>query len=210
MKKIPFTSINLYEFQCEDEGLIDRVLEEVKGPDMKWTDHHDGSVKFMSHGYREKEGKKVGYYNEELFNWVHKCVDEVTQIHFPGRKLAICDSWVNRSKYQELAHKHLHTFSILSGCLYLTSHNNSKTRYVYTDPWLEHFRMFDEVGPHVNNVTITPEKGKLILFRSDILHSVDPHSEVNTTRYSFAFNTFFDGIVSEIPTSRLKVNLERM
>jgi hypothetical protein len=147
------------------------------------------------------------YDHKELFTWLQKCVDEVATEHYPDKKLSICDSWLTRTKFGNSTSKHHHRLSIISGLLYLTTHNRSETNFFFLDSWSEPYQMFQLTEP--KKISIKPEKGKLLLWRSDIDHSVEPHTDIKNIRYTLAFNTFFDGVLSDFPTTKLNLTVNR-
>ena len=88
--------------------------------------------------------------------------------------------------------------------LYFSTFKNSKTLFKSTDPWRNHLPIMQS---NENEFSVTPEKGKLIIWRSDIMHTIQPHSDMKNIRYTLAFNTFFDGVVSTEDTAQLKLKV---
>jgi hypothetical protein len=201
MKPITLTSLDLYEFRC-NEDLIDRVLSDIQESTIFW-DPREGVSKA---GYMDKDSLK-SYYHEELFTWLQQCVDEVAAVHYPDKKLSVSDSWLTQTKFSDTVSKHNHKFSIVSGLLYLTTHTRSETNFFFQDSWMEPYQMFNLTGP--KQISIKPEKGKLLLFRSDIYHSVEPHTDIKNTRYSLAFNAFFSGTLSDHSTMKLNLTVNK-
>jgi len=200
MNVIPFQSLDMYEFFCDSE-LIDRVMTDVAGPDIIWktTGSGDGSSK---EGYLDNE---VPYYHSELFNWMQECIDKVAEKHYFDVKLSIVDSWLTKNQFGEHPNAHDHKHSVVSGLLYFSTFKKSKTTFVCEDPWHKHVPMM--LFP-TKEFTVTPEKGKLILWRSDIVHSIQPHTDMKNTRYTLAFNTFFDGVISDRTTAKLQLKVK--
>lgn len=215
MNVIPFKRLDIYEFFC-DTTLIDEVLTEIKNSNIVW----DGGVngKPISKDYSTKlpeKGKagyidynqKISYYNNKLFNWYQECLDKVSELHYRGVKLSIIDAWLTKSTFGELTQPHFHSNSVVSGLLYFSDFNQSSTIFSYKkDPWLEHLP--NMILHPENTIKITPQKGKLVIWRSDIMHSVQPHTDLKNTRYTMAFNTFFDGQVSASHTGMMSLKVD--
>lgn len=207
-EKIQLTTLDLYQFKC-DETLIDRALDDIKKSPIVWDhygndplDNTTGSL-----GYMNKEATE-SYYHEELFTWVQGCIDTVAAIHYPNKKLTISDSWPTKNKFGTNARPHWHACSIVSGLLYLTTHTKSETNFIFSDPWQEPYNLFRLIDNKV--VKISPEKGKLIIFMSNMMHSVETHTDLkNPNRYTMAFNTFFTGVVSDSVSGKLNLTVHR-
>jgi len=187
MNKIVGSSNNLYEFQC-DSTLTDSVVEDI----FKQKFHY---YTFATHQFKAahlNNDKKSSYYHEELFKWFQSCINKVCSVHFPYLNLAICDSWITKTEPNDFASLHVHTHSIFTGVFYITSHEGSCLNLFYPDPLTEKFKFL--LGKNIvkeNKISVTPTKGKLIIFPSDIPHTVDRHTSAET-RYSLVFNTFFN------------------
>jgi len=208
MNIIPLSRVDIYEF-FGDTSLIDEVNEEISKTPIQWTptsarDQNSDSKKFSntSIGYLDDN---IPYYNYKLFNWIQGCVDSVAELHY-DKKLAIVDSWLTKNEFGQTTEHHHHTSSVISGLLYLTTFKNSGTIFTYPDPWTEHLPNL--IMPNYKKIKIYPEKGKLILWRSDIKHAVQPHTDLKTVRHTLAFNTFFDGVLNNNDTGRLSLKVE--
>jgi hypothetical protein len=209
MNAIPFETLDIYEFFC-DHNLIDKVMTEVTGPDIIWQNTiHPGE--FLSqYGYLNIE-KDVPYYHPELFTWIQECVDKVAEKHYKNFKLSIVDSWLTRNQFRERPGVHLHYNSVISGLLYFSDFKKSKTVFIQPDLWSSQFLglkpILKGIVPIQKEITIAPEKGKLILWRSDISHTIQPHTDIKNKRYTLAFNTYFDGVICDYPTAKLKLKI---
>jgi len=208
MNIIPLSRVDIYEF-FGDTSLIDEVNEEISKTPIQWTptsarDQNSDSKKFSntSIGYLNDN---IPYYNYKLFNWIQGCVDSVAELHY-DKKLAIVDSWLTKNEFGQTTEHHHHISSVISGLLYLTAFKNSGTIFTYPDPWTAHLPNL--IMPNYKKIKIYPEKGKLILWRSDIKHAVQPHTDLKTVRHTLAFNTFFDGVLNNNVTGRLSLKVE--
>jgi hypothetical protein len=206
MNAIPFETLSIYEFFC-DTNLIDKVMPEVIGPNIVWETNTEpnsstpNAPALSRHGYFDD---KTPFYQPDLFNWIQECVDKVSEKHFNNLKLSIVDSWLTKNQFGDRPVFHSHKYSIVSGLLYFSTFKNSKTLFKSTDPWRNHLPIMPS---NENEFSVTPEKGKLIIWRSDILHTIQPHSDIKNTRYTLAFNTFFDDAVSTNDTAQLKLKV---
>ena len=203
MNSISFQKLDIYEFFC-DEELVDKVIPEVAGPDIIWTESKNdiNGPEISRHGYLDKND--TPYYHPELFTWLQECVDKVAEKHYENYKLSIVDSWLTKNQFGNLSNFHLHNYSVISGLFYFSTFTKSKTIFVHEDPWHSHIPYMDFPNTLIK---IAPEKGKLILWRSDIKHSIETHTDLKNTRYTLAFNTFFDDVISNYPTAKLKVKV---
>jgi hypothetical protein len=205
MKITPIPYANIYEFEC-DLDLLERAFTDIKSHTFQWSESESDVItgNFSVSGYLDKKNK-VSWYHEELFNWMQDCVDQVanTTIKVP---LAINDSWVTKTKYKQISTVHRHSWSVFSGVLYFSEHKSSTIKFQYSDHNRERFG-----GLFVDNtqgiLEYAPEKGKFLVFPSDLYHSIKVHTDPKTTRYSLAINTFFNGKVEDIVTCVLQNNV---
>ena len=94
---------------------------------------------------------------------------------------------------------------------YLSTHNTAETFFEYRDVTIKN--LLGNVGSHfkINRVNQTivskSEKNKLIIFPSDLMHSVKINKDLMNTRYTLAFNTFYDGVISSRKTAILDIKV---
>jgi hypothetical protein len=204
MKTIPLTSYNIYEFECDDE-LTNKVLANIQQQPIYWKQSSvDDS---NSHGYLGSKDSPVPYYHSELFNWFDECIKTISDIHFNGIKIAICDSWLTKSFLGQHGSRHNHSASLYSGLFYLTSHNSANTIFEYKDVTIKN--LLGSSGDHFNLKTFSsiPKQNKLIIFPSDLMHSVSINKDAMQNRYTIAFNTFYDGVISSQKTKLLDIKV---
>jgi len=210
MNVIPLSRLDIYEFQC-DTSLIDSVNEDIAKTNIEWKKlGSDGNENYenlntLSSGYLN-QADAIPYYHYDLFDWLNECVNEVSTLHFNSIKLSIVDSWLTKSQVSQTLQYHRHIPSVISGVLYLSSFAKSRTFFRYTDPWTEH--LSNLFVPEIKTIRLYPEKGKLILWRSDISHAVEPHSDIKSVRQTLAFNTFIDGNINTMNTARLSLKVD--
>ena len=102
-------------------------------------------------------------------------------------------SWINCHDHLESAHEHAHRNSMFSGIVYLKTNPKcgglvfTNHKYHTLDP--------DRVSFNVYNSprwTLQPVDGMVVIFPSDLVHSVQPNQDTNR-RYSLAFNLMIRG-----------------
>jgi uncharacterized protein (TIGR02466 family) len=187
-------SIPIYEFQC-DEKLSEEIYNQAVVS--KFTSNKTNKISDREH-----------YYNANLFEWFDKCIDQVSKIYFLNEiSLPIISCWINKTSKLEKHHSHQHPNSILSGIFYLTTHSKAETVFYYKNPYYEmgantliraskHLEK-DLVDRHTTIMgKVAPEKGKLILFPSSLIHGTRPNTDSHA-RYSISFNTFFSGKIHD-------------
>ena len=108
-------------------------------------------------------------------------------------------SWVVRHDPNDWAHQHYHKNSLFSGCIYFDVPENSGDLVFHKDPThqnfmtstltldIDTFNIFNSVG-----WTINVEEGLVILFPSQIQHSVNTNMS-NQQRYCLVFNVWYKG-----------------
>jgi hypothetical protein len=216
MKQFYMGSYPCYEFQAE-LSLVDEVSEYVKtieyGPIGQPVDVSQavssGRAPGTNIGYIIENNQHKSFYHEGLYNYFQNCVDQVAKKHFTKFDLKISDLWSTRTKFGMQAGSHKHELSVFSGLLYLTDTNKSQTVFtipdMFYDTW-SHFISSDMIRQN-QEIKITAEKGKLIIWPSMLQHKIHVHTE-QSTRYTIAFNTMFSG-ANVMPTARLKLSVER-
>jgi uncharacterized protein (TIGR02466 family) len=192
MNIVNLLSIPIYEFYC-DELLTEEIYNHaVSSVFVKNTDN--------------KIADRDRFYHEKLFEWFDQCVDQVSKIYYKDEiSLPIVSCWVNKSSKLEKHHIHLHSNAVISGIFYLTTHEKAETMFYYKNPFFEIGKtdllraskdIEKDLADHPTTLTgkVRPEKGKLILFPSSLIHGTRPNLD-SYARYTVAFNTFFSGTI---------------
>jgi len=187
MRHVPSTLSQIYEFFYDTE-LTDKVYTQVLNTQFNWKtyQHLPNETKLSDNN------KQNSFYNEHLFGWVENCINKVGSLHFPSLSFSICDSWVSKTEFNEKLRKHKHFNSIFSAVFYCDN-NNTPINFFIPDPIASQYKMLlssTTFNEHV--ISIKPEKGKLIVFDSQLQHNVSKHLE-KEIRYSVVFNSFFNG-----------------
>ena len=110
-------------------------------------------------------------------------------------KLKITQSWLNYTKPGEQHKQHYHPNSIVSGVIYISADakhdminfSSDKKMTVFIEPLV--LNKFNSVA-----INLHVAKGDILLFPSDLSHNV-PTNNVDYTRVSLAFNSYFEGIL---------------
>lgn len=200
MEKLHLASIPFYRFTTS-ETLNQKVLSHLE------------SINF-DHETRPEYGYVYSdYFHNELFDFFDECINQVAKIYYkPELNFPIVDCWVNKYKRMNLLRKHKHPNSTISGVYYVTSHeDDGYTRYAVENPWTKHCNV-DDILHIANNkdhdlyAKVPSIAGTLVLFPPNIIHYMDTLRKISDTRYTIAFNTYAQGVISNHSTSKLEIN----
>lgn len=138
-------------------------------------------------------------------------VEEVLYIERDRYKFPITKSWVNIHKHKDEAQHHFHGNAIISGVYYFKVPENSGDicfpRPHLINNFLNNIFTFNTHTVNERNTheyRITPKEGMLLLFPSQVFHSVSINNS-NEQRYSLAFNTWVSGDLGSIEIEKLKL-----
>jgi uncharacterized protein (TIGR02466 family) len=140
------------------------------------------------------------FINANLINYVNTIICPKYEI-----ELYITESWLNYTNNKESHHTHNHKNSYLSGVFYFNTVENDKI--IFHKNKETDFFEFESKDMNIYNSSswsFPVKTGQLILFKSNILHSVPVNLE-NKTRISLAFNTFLKGKINSSFTSELNI-----
>ena len=135
---------------------------------------------------------------KELKDWIYANLQNFIQkIYQPKHNITceITESWVNFTGANSYHHEHLHPNSIISGVYYFKTTGPSDS--IIFSKYVKSYYV-ENIGftPfNVDSISVNVNPGKLILFPSDLLHSV-PKNTTTNERVSLSFNTFFKGTLS--------------
>ena len=187
----------IFSFRCEKEYINMLLKYEVninwqKVINRKSTLFKNSKFKSGKSFCPNKRGfielKEFSQLNKWLEGCFSKVVEDLNWNAFPSKNLKITQSWINKSIKGESHHLHRHSFSILSGILYLS--NNSSTQFfipsIYELPTI----ISQKKDP---DITIKHhyqgKKGELIIFPSALCHCVGPNM-YQKPRISLSMNTW--------------------
>jgi uncharacterized protein (TIGR02466 family) len=114
-----------------------------------------------------------------------------------GVKLRITQSWLNYTSPKGFHHKHAHPNSYISGVFYVKA-KKEFDKIHFTRTMYEPFKLNHDEWNMYNSETwwLSVESGDLLLFPSNIFHSVEA-VQSDETRISLAFNSYFVGSIGE-------------
>lgn len=124
------------------------------------------------------------YINNSIQNYI-------TNIYNSLDQLRITQSWVNKNLIGKSHHLHNHPNSILSGVFYFQC-ENSHINFHNTIQKTFQLRVSQLNNFNCPISQISVSSGDLLLFPSDLLHSVPPNTS-SKERISLSFNTFVNG-----------------
>ena len=105
-------------------------------------------------------------------------------------ELIVTNSWINKNEPGTGHSTHLHPNSIVSGTFCLRQNSTMPpTQYYNRYIPLIKVQMESQNSMNAEHISVPMVPGDLILFPSDIMHSVNVNVS-NETRYSLSFNTF--------------------
>lgn len=164
-------------------GMVERALEVVKN--LEFIKNQDNKMTGFADLHKKPELLELhGWFLESL----HTVVEDMG-LHYP--KMEITCSWANCSARGEKHHRHSHNMAVISGIYYLTEGQGGNTVFVaYHNLWKQNVFWVPEQD--LSFFEEMPEKGKLILFPSNLRHQVAPHED-EQPRYTIAFNAFPKG-----------------
>lgn len=140
--------------------------------------------------------------------------DYLLQIYDPINpndiNLQITHSWINFTKKGQFHHKHTHHNSFLCGCLYISA-TKGRDNIIFTkmdsgENW--QIQSNNENGYNSNQFVVPVETGDLIIFPSNLTHSVPTIEEDG--RISLAFNSFFSGNIGFIEGPMKGINFVKI
>ena len=169
----------------------------TKQPDAEWH-NKEWLDKALSLQYRKNKGNWASVETNvlDLPDW--KLLKDVVQteldlilkdfykLDLSNIKLVVTQSWLNVNNDSEYHPMHTHTNSMLSGIIYLNTSEEDAIRF--TDNKFNTRMSFVSIP----NMVLPVKKGDIILFDSQLPHSVDA-TKRKEKRVSLAFNTFVVG-----------------
>ena len=189
MKKLNILPQVIYKFQS-DKKLLSESLKNVKNLDWRRNTYNYTSLDYNILMREE-------YHN--LHKWMQDCLDQVKKdLDYQCDKMSITQSWANKADFKHWHHTHNHSNSVISGIYYLTN-SECSTWFSIENIWnftkvvcLNTLDNLDENECIKNTEVIHKEKsesGKLIIFPSNLRHSVSSNMSIDT-RYTISFNSF--------------------
>ena len=197
METLEILPQKIFKFKC-DSNLIKNTLINLKDED--WKDYG----KDVSQTVDVRLNKNPKY--SILYKWIKKCLMKVkNELNLQCTRMEITQSWANTSEKGDVMWSHSHPNSFMSGILYLTN-SNASTIFSIDNIWINYFnnnthtiklKYEDDDGTLVNHKQKTVE-GDLIIFPSNLVHTVDEHSIDDYDRYTISFNSFPAGVIGNM------------
>ena len=112
------------------------------------------------------------------------------EVYCEQTELRITESWLNKTKNGESHHYHCHPNSYISGVFYIKTTDEDKIMFHNLDHRINYYQPIINKWNEVNSQSwwIPTPQNSLILFRSDLYHSVP--KTLTDERISLSFNTF--------------------
>lgn len=155
--------------------------------------NEEGDLLFVS--------KNVRLHNDPSFvefrQWVEFCLNTVKgNVGYHCDILEVCQMWSNKTKIGNVVKMHKHNNSLLSAVYYVTNTETGTTFHTYSI-WTDNMGILDVTpkgGERVNDFTFNGKAGELVVFPSQLMHSVHAQKE-DEDRYTIAINSYPTGIV---------------
>jgi len=176
-----------------DKVLIKKILAFIKSIDIKLDRNLGGNSISIDDNFLD---------NDELSDVKQLLTDSVNEYFKeavnPNKdtKLYITISWLNVSQNGESHHVHHHQNSIVSGVLYIDTHEEDKISFGTPNTNMFGNLIFSGNSNVLYDWIIPATTGRLILFPSTLKHSVPPRPNTcKGTRISLSFNTWIKGVI---------------
>lgn len=157
-------------------------------------------------GYNLDQDKNlIPFCDKELYDFLDSCLEPIYKKHFKfGPKHKIVDLWSTKASFGALSEYHLHVNSVFSGLFYL-SDSKTSTSFLFEDRLVNYWDHIIKVEPQKLEYESSSVKGKVVIWPSMLKHKINVHRE-KEIRYSIAFNSFWDGCISSVPTAGLELD----
>ena len=187
----------------------------IEEPSAEIQDYLKNKIKFVRRNYSDADNSLelhvlndpickplkdvlVGKMNEFL---------EYLDVDLSKNEFYMTTSWMNRYSKDQWSDLHYHSNSLISGVLYFDDCDDTSDIVFYKRQGLDnifsdtvnidHKKEFDVNKKsylyHQRKLNVSPEKWDLIMFPSNLNHSVNQNINANKNRYSLAFNSFATG-----------------
>ena len=197
METLEILPQKIFKFKC-DSNLVKNTLINLKDED--WKDYDED----ISQTVDVRLNKNPKYSN--LYKWIKKCLMEVkNELNFKCTRLEITQSWANTSQKGISMWSHSHPNSFVSGILYLTN-SNASTFFSMDSIWTNYYQNAShtlqlKTTDH-DDLLVTHKQqtvqGDLIIFPSNLVHTVDEHDIGDYDRYTISFNSFPAGVIGDM------------
>ena len=131
--------------------------------------------------------------------WIQNQINRYANEVMGSGKLRFTQSWaIKHENMPQDIFSHTHANSIISGSYYIDAHNGSSPLVInkpsyHGGPIIKYDKNFDNKPWLYDKMVFASYTGRLILFPSNIEHSVIGNQLMKQRRCVLAFNTWFDG-----------------
>jgi len=197
MEKLEILPQIVFKFKCEDSDIISDTISNLV--EEKWKQNPLGN--YVTNNCRLENDKKYS----KLCEWFEQCLSKVkTELSLDCERLKLIQMWANKAEMSNMHGSHFHSNSLVSGIFYLTD-SNAKTHFYSKSIWNNYngenfdnvFNLTGQTNKSYQNISHSHDTspGELIIFPSNLLHSVDQHKVNECPRYTIAFNSFPCGMI---------------
>ena len=201
MDKGSMLGIPIYRFYYPPEKR-DKVKEDIY--DLNWKRNPQN---WMWHGADDERLQDLPQF-KELFEWFHKCLDEVkTDLNLTCDSLKIISSWANLNQKGQSFHDHIHPNAFMSSNYYVCGGEGTHTVWYIKNPYFENNILPLDYESDIEIKHYEPtEPGKFIVFPPHIYHySTDNMND--TDRITIAANIFPNGSINYGSVSRFNISV---
>ena len=204
--------IPFYRFYYE-ESKVDSILQNLKD-----LEYRNNDTNWIWTGVKEDGVSGSDLYKlpqfKELFEWMHKCLDEVAKDMRLTSKLIINSAWANLNTPGDYFYNHTHANCFVSSNYYASGSSNDKTIWVIENPYFHGTNIRpcgnwygeDSEKTYFLVHEEATEPGKFIVFPPMITHRATPNTS-NEDRITIAANAFPTGVINGGGVSRLHVEV---
>ena len=187
----------------------------IEEPSAEIQDYLKNKIKFVRRNYSDADNSEELHIlnndickplKEALTNKMNEYL-EYLDVDLKKHSFYITTSWMNRYSKEQWSDLHYHSNSLISGVLYFDDCDDTSDIVFYKRQGhdnifsdtvnIDHKKEFDTDKKaylyHQRKLNVSPEKWDLIMFPSNLNHSVNQNINANKNRYSLAFNSFATG-----------------
>ena len=187
----------------------------IAEPRQEIQDYLKNQIKFVRRQYSDADNsEELHVLNNDickplkdvLLNKMNEYLDYL-DVDLNKHEFYITTSWMNRYSKDQWSDLHYHSNSLVSGVLYFDDCDDTSDIVFYKRQGLDnifsdtvnidHRQNFDTSKKaylyHQRKLNVSPQKWDLIMFPSNLNHSVNQNIHQTKHRYSLAFNSFASG-----------------
>jgi len=187
----------------------------IEEPSQEIQDYLKNQIKFVRRQYSDADNsEELHVLNNDLckplkdvlLNKMNEYLDYL-DVDLNKHEFYITTSWMNRYSKDQWSDLHYHSNSLVSGVLYFDDCDDTSDIVFYKRQGLDnifsdtvnidHRQNFDTNKKaylyHQRKLNVSPQKWDLIMFPSNLNHSVNQNIHQSKHRFSLAFNSFATG-----------------